>query len=83
VNGPVICGIDDESVGAVARELAERFGLPVAFVHVLQGGDGDHAASWLWREATVPEHFAQTQAGGPDPEVRAGTVRFGLRHDVT
>jgi nucleotide-binding universal stress UspA family protein len=140
VNGPVICGIEDandESVGAVARELAQRFGLPVSFVHVLHRRDGNEEATRRLREATVPDKnelaierghpadrlveltreqaasflvvgnhgprssllgsisadvsrrascpvvvvprtaqaVAQTQAGGSDPDVRAGTVR--------
>jgi nucleotide-binding universal stress UspA family protein len=57
VNGPVICGIEDtndKDVAAVARELAERFGLPVSFVHVLRDGDGNEEATWLLREAAGP-----------------------------
>lgn len=57
MNGPVICGIedaDDDSVAGVARELAERYALPLFFVHVLQGADGHEDAARLLREAAAP-----------------------------
>lgn len=42
MRGPVICGVDDWTRDAaavhVARDLAERFGLPLLFVHVLEPG---------------------------------------------
>ena len=46
VKGPVICGIDDSNSAAgaiaVARELAQRYGLPLIYAHVLDGkGGGD------------------------------------------
>jgi nucleotide-binding universal stress UspA family protein len=45
MNGPVICGLDDANsvVGAapVASELADRFGLPLMFVHVVEPGQRD------------------------------------------
>lgn len=50
MNGPVICGIEDAggaSVAAVARELAERYELPLLYVHVLDGADGDERAAGL------------------------------------
>ena len=63
MNGPVICGIEDaadeEGVAGVALELAERYGLPLLFVHVLRGIGGDGNA----REATAPE------AGGLTTEI--------------
>jgi nucleotide-binding universal stress UspA family protein len=44
VNGPVICGIDHSSVAAgaveVARELAQRYDVPLVYAHVLDR-DGD------------------------------------------
>lgn len=43
MNGPVICGIEDETgarVADVARELAERYEFPVLYVHVL-ADDGE------------------------------------------
>jgi nucleotide-binding universal stress UspA family protein len=57
VNGPVICGIEDandDGVAAVGRELAERYELPLFFVHVLRGADGLEDAARLLREATAP-----------------------------
>ena len=57
MNGPVICGIEgasDDSVARVARELAERYELPLFFVHVLQDADGHENAARLLRDATAP-----------------------------
>jgi nucleotide-binding universal stress UspA family protein len=57
VNGPVICGIEnanEDTVAAVARELAERYELPLFFVHVLRDADGHEDATRLLREATAP-----------------------------
>jgi len=57
VNGPVICGIEDANeygVAAVGRKLAERYEVPLFFVHVLRGADGHEDAARLLREATVP-----------------------------
>jgi nucleotide-binding universal stress UspA family protein len=57
VNGPVICGIedaDDDGVVGVARELADRYDLPLSFVHVLLGVDGHDEAARLLRETTAP-----------------------------
>jgi nucleotide-binding universal stress UspA family protein len=50
-NGLVICGIEDENgagVARVARELAERYGLPLLYVHVLDGAaDAEEALRLL------------------------------------
>lgn len=57
MNGPVICGIEDandDGVAAVGRELAERYELPLFFVHVLRGADGHEAAARVLREAATP-----------------------------
>jgi len=57
VNGPVICGIEnanDNGVAGVARKLAERYDLPLSFVHVLRVADGDEDAARLLLEATAP-----------------------------
>ena len=60
MNGPVICGIEDASddgVAGVARELADRYDLPLSFVHVLDGADGADGAdeaTRLLRETTAP-----------------------------
>ncbi|HJQ49456.1 MAG TPA: universal stress protein [Gaiellaceae bacterium] len=57
MNGPVICGIEDASddgVAGIARELADRYDLPLSFVHVLDGADGHEEAVRLLRETTAP-----------------------------
>jgi nucleotide-binding universal stress UspA family protein len=56
VNGPVICGIEDandDAVAGVAREVAERYELPLFFVHVLRDADGHEDATRLLRDATA------------------------------
>ena len=61
VNGPVICGIEDSNgarAAAVAYELAERYGLPLVYVHVLVGSaDVSHAARMLLE--TAPQGVSQ------------------------
>lgn len=57
MNGPVICGIEDArgaAAAGVARGLAKRYGLPLLYVHVLDGGRGAEPAAWLLHEATAP-----------------------------
>jgi hypothetical protein len=57
VNGPVICGIEDANdndVAGVARAIADRYELPLFFVHVLGSADGHEEAERLLREATAP-----------------------------
>ena len=54
MKGPVICGVDNSSVAAgaidVARELAQRYELPLLYAHVLdREEDGDAAKSWRTR----------------------------------
>lgn len=59
VNGPVICGIEDSNgraVAGVARELAERYGLPLVYVHVLGDAGDEHAAARLLCETAAPGH---------------------------
>jgi nucleotide-binding universal stress UspA family protein len=57
MNGPVLCGIEDSTtpVEAVwaARELADRYGLPLAYVHVLERDGGDERAAEALRAAGV------------------------------
>jgi nucleotide-binding universal stress UspA family protein len=59
MNGPVICGIDDSSsaVGAIriARDLAERYALPLVYVHIVDRRGSDLRAAETLRE---------THAGG-------------------
>jgi nucleotide-binding universal stress UspA family protein len=53
----VICGIEsasDDGVATVGRELAERYELPLFFVHVLANADRHEDAARLLREATAP-----------------------------
>jgi nucleotide-binding universal stress UspA family protein len=51
VNGPVICGIEDETgagVADVARVLAERYESPLLYVHVLdEDGEMEQAVRML------------------------------------
>jgi len=50
VNGPVICSIEDandDGVAVLGRELAERYELPLFFVHVPAGADGYEDAARL------------------------------------
>lgn len=57
MDGPVICGIEDaneDGVAAVGRKLAERYEVPLFFVHVLRRADGHEDAARLLREATAP-----------------------------
>jgi nucleotide-binding universal stress UspA family protein len=41
MNGPVVCGVDESSTSLetvwAARELAERYDVPLLYVHVLDG----------------------------------------------
>jgi nucleotide-binding universal stress UspA family protein len=67
VNGPVICGIEDASdagVAGVARELADRFELPLLYVHVLNGGDAEEATRLL-REAAARDGQLAVEQGHP------------------
>jgi nucleotide-binding universal stress UspA family protein len=59
MKGPVICGVDNSSVAAgaieVARELAQRYELPLLYAHVLdREEDGD--AAELIHEIAAPGH---------------------------
>ena len=51
MNGPVICGIEDETgagVADVARVLAERYESPLLYVHVLdEDGEMEQAVRML------------------------------------
>ncbi|HET7136970.1 MAG TPA: universal stress protein [Gaiellaceae bacterium] len=59
MNGPVVCGIDDSSTPLeavwAARELADRYELPLLYVHVLDGDGGDERAGIALREAGLAE----------------------------
>lgn len=60
MKGPVICGIDDSSVslGAVevARELAQRYELPLVYAHVLNTGADMHEPERVLHDTVAPEH---------------------------
>ena len=56
MNGPVICGIEDaenEAVVNVAYALAERYDIPLHFVHVIGASDEHEDAARLVREASA------------------------------
>jgi nucleotide-binding universal stress UspA family protein len=59
MKGPVICGVDDSSArGAVevARDLAERYELPLVFVHVLDRADAGVGRDQLVDAAPAIHH---------------------------
>ena len=59
MRGPVICGVDDSSaLGAVevARDLAERYELPLVYVHVVNRGEGGDGAGELLQGTAAPNH---------------------------
>jgi nucleotide-binding universal stress UspA family protein len=60
VKGPVICGVDDSSVAVgaveVARELAQRYELPLVYAHVLEGSSDGQEAERLVHNAVAPAH---------------------------
>lgn len=51
MDGPVVCGIENANggrVARVARDLAERYDLPLLYVHVIDGaGDAEETARLL------------------------------------
>jgi nucleotide-binding universal stress UspA family protein len=59
VKGPVICGIDDSTIAAgavhVARELAQRYELPLVYAHVMESGGDDNHAERLLLDAAASE----------------------------
>ncbi|HEU5363529.1 MAG TPA: universal stress protein [Gaiellaceae bacterium] len=60
MNGPVVCGIDDSSTPLeavwAARELADRYEVPLLYVHVLERDGGDEQAGVALREAGLAEN---------------------------
>jgi nucleotide-binding universal stress UspA family protein len=58
MKGPVICGVDDSGVAAgaieVARELAERYELPLVYAHVHDGAADDGASAQVVDETDAP-----------------------------
>ena len=69
MNGPVICGIEDETgsgVADVARELAERYEFPLLYVHVLDDdGEMEQAVRMLRNAAPGPGELAVERARHP------------------
>jgi nucleotide-binding universal stress UspA family protein len=59
MNGPVVCGVDDSSTPLeavwAARELADRYELPLLYVHVLEEDGGEEHAGAALREAGLME----------------------------
>jgi nucleotide-binding universal stress UspA family protein len=59
VKGPVICGVDGSSAVAavdVARDLAQRYELPLVYAHVLDWGKDGEEAEELLNDTAAPEH---------------------------
>jgi nucleotide-binding universal stress UspA family protein len=83
MNGPVICGIEDASgagVAGVARELGERYGLPLLYVHVLDGaGDAEHAARLLRETAAPGERELAIEKGHPADRL----VELAAQHEAS
>jgi nucleotide-binding universal stress UspA family protein len=69
MNGPVICGIEDETgsgVADVARELAERYEFPLLYVHVLDDdGEMEQAVRMLRNAAPGSGELAIERAHHP------------------
>lgn len=70
MNGPVICGIDDSGVSVdaaeAARELADRYELPLLFAHVCDEATCTGQAEALLQDATAFGHADMTiEAGHP------------------
>ena len=69
MKGPVICGIDDSSAVSavnVARELAERYDLPLVYAHVLAPGEnGQHAEALVDKAATHKRAEIVIEQGHP------------------
>jgi len=60
VKGPVICGVDDSRVAAgaieTARELAQRYQLPLVYAHVIDNNDRRKHTKQLLHDAIAPQH---------------------------
>jgi nucleotide-binding universal stress UspA family protein len=60
VKGPVICGIDEsrtaEGAVAAARDLADRYELPLVFAHVWDGHTRTDAVRRMLRKAAETHH---------------------------
>ena len=68
MNGPVICGIEDandDRVASAARDLADRYGLGLFFVHVLRGTDAGEEAQSSLSDATAPGAEVAIENGHP------------------
>jgi len=69
MNGPVICGVEDASSAAgaiqLAGELAERYSLPLLYVHVVDGGGGVARAADLLRETGAGHAGLVLERGHP------------------
>jgi nucleotide-binding universal stress UspA family protein len=79
MQGPVICGIDDSSsaVGAIraARDLAERYALPLVYVHVVDRRGSDLRAAETLRESQVNRRLVV------DPAPHAADRLVELAHE--
>jgi nucleotide-binding universal stress UspA family protein len=79
MQGPVICGIDDSSSAVcairVARDLAERYALPLVYVHVVDRRGSDLRAAETLREAQVGGRLVV------EPAQHAGDRLVELAHE--
>jgi len=64
MNGPVVCGIDDSSTPLeavwAARELADRYEVPLLYVHVLERDGSRVVLAFLGASAAYPAWFRVT-----------------------
>lgn len=82
MNGPVICGIEDArgaNVAGVARELAERYGVPLLYVHVLEAAGNAEEAARRLREAAAPSGDVAIEEGHPADRL----VEFAGKRDAS
>ena len=75
MKGPVICGVDGSSVAAgavqLARELAQRYELPLVYAHVLEGTGEKSVAPRSSSSATMAPARHCSEASRPtSPGVR-------------
>ena len=79
MNGPVICGIEDENgvgVADVARKLAERYEAPLLYVHVLdEAGEIEQAARMLRNAAPGSGELAIERGHPADRLIAVATQR--------
>lgn len=70
MNGPIICGVDEPRTSAramqLAHELAQRFELPLVYVHVTDGAEqNDAVRRMLHRAAAAGDAELTIETGHP------------------